>query len=139
MKLAALCDSLSLNPTRMHEWTATRIVLPMKPPMGRGNHAEYDDASLVAAAVALELERLRVVVRHYAESFAQLHLLLRSRSSLEWPHLALEMTTTHAALLEPDAMPATERAAIRLNMATVCSGLRINQLQQPLDFGLRSA
>jgi hypothetical protein len=76
----------------LKEWVRVGVILPTDGGKGSGHHADYDDANLVAVAVALHLKRLFIPVVRYAASFALLHEGLRERSKIEWHGLYVGLT-----------------------------------------------
>lgn len=137
MRFAALSERLAVNPKRLREWVRLGVVQAMEPPSGRGRHNEYDDASLLVAAVAEVLDGLHITVAHYQEAFSQLHALLRKTSSLEWGQYQLDLTPISARLLDIGAELIATSASVRVDLSRLCMSLMISERQQSLSFGLR--
>ena len=138
MRFAAFSERLAVNPKRVREWIREGIVQPLAPPSGRGRHNEYDDVSLIVAAVADVLDGLHTTVSHYRPAFSQLHDMLRERSSLEWNQYRLDLTPTSAKLLDADDDLSTRNASIRVDLSQLCTRLMLSERQQSLGFGLRA-
>lgn len=138
MRFAAFSDRLTINPKRVREWIREGIVQPVAPPSGRGRHNEYDDVSLLVAAVAGVLDELHVTVAHYRPALSKFHDLLRAKSSLEWGQYQLDLTPASAKLLDADADLVTPNASIRVDLSRLCTRLMLSERQQSLGFGLRA-
>lgn len=138
MLLAAFSERIAVSDKRIREWVRDRVVLPAKGTGGRGHPYEYDDANLLAGAVAARLLELHVILKHYNEAFAELHVKLRGRSSVEWSRLELEITPKTADLLEQGESFGAVNASIRLDLLPLCTNLALNDQQQSLAFGLRA-
>jgi len=138
MLLAAFSERIAVSDKQIREWVRARVVLPAKGTGGKGHPYEYDDANLLAGAVAARLLELHVVLKHYDGAFAELHEKLRARSSLEWSRLGLEITAKSADLLEPGEGFGAATVSIRLDLSPLCTNLALNDQQQSLAFGLRA-
>ena len=138
MQFDELAKRVAVSKERIREWIRQDIVRPSSPSQGSGNHSIYDDASLVAIAVAQELSELAVVVGKYKAAFAGLHTLLRAKSSLEWPQLLLRLTPSKAELFDKAEVEFSEETVIQIDLERVCVGLMLSEPQQTLNFGIRS-
>jgi hypothetical protein len=86
-------------------WEKDGVIVPAMPSGGRGVPATYDDANLVAVAVALEMRALHVTVGHFGGAFADLHEWLRSIPPAEWRTRGLIMRPDHADVLTGPQRP----------------------------------
>lgn len=109
MRAAELRDRSGTPNKLLKEWQRRSVVIPKSAPLGSGHHAEYDDASLVAAGVALTLHSLDVSVRRYVEAFGELHLTLRDLKPADWRGRVVLMRPLSARILLRD-IPAIDGA-----------------------------
>jgi DNA-binding transcriptional MerR regulator len=138
MFLKEFSERIFVSGSRIRDWVREGVVLPARGTGGKGHPYEYDDANLLAGAVAARLAELHVVLKHYKPAFGELHKKLRARSSLEWSRNELEITPTSADLLEPDEGFGAPNASIRLELLPLCTSLALNEQQQSLAFGLQA-
>lgn len=92
MQLAEVVERTGCSEAALREWIRDGVIIPLRTSRGSGNHAGYDDANLVAVVVVRELRALGIVPKRVREQFQRLHVLLRSRSSLEWRGARVIMT-----------------------------------------------
>jgi hypothetical protein len=138
MYLASYSQRIAVSDKRVREWVRAGVVLPSSGKGGRGHPYEYDDANLLAGAVAKRLAELHVVLKHYKSAFSKLHKTLRARSSLDWSRFELEITPSSADLLEHGEALSTRGASIRLDLLPLCASLALSDEQQSLAFGLQA-
>jgi DNA-binding transcriptional MerR regulator len=129
MFLKEFSERIFVSGSRIRDWVREGVVLPARGTGGKGHPYEYDDANLLAGAVAARLAELHVVLKHYKPAFGELHKKLRARSSLEW---------SRNDLLEPDEGFGAPNASIRLELLPLCTSLALNEQQQSLAFGLQA-
>ncbi len=96
----------------LKEWTREGVIVPVSQTPGSGNHAVYDDANLIAVALAMQLKDLGVVLSRLADSFKILQSTLRSRSSLEWRGARVVMSRN--AVLFVDGIALSEIPTVAL-------------------------
>lgn len=77
------------------EWRRKGVVVPVFPGNGPGVHADYDEANVLATAIALRMKQAHIVVAKYAPALQQLQVWLRSHSRPEW--------SGHTTILTPDS------------------------------------
>lgn len=87
-----LRERVGCSETERKAWSRTGVLIASRPSQGTGLHAEYDDANLIAALIALEMKPLGITASRYGAAFSGLHQWLRSRSSLEWAQFRVVMT-----------------------------------------------
>lgn len=117
------------------DWLKKQVIVPLQPGGGPGVHAEYDDANLLALAIALRLKEAAVVVIKYAQAFQEFQGWLRSHSSLEWPQqVAVFAPDTVSMLLIGDWERMKVNIGFVVTLAPICdeiSALRPgNQFRQ---------
>ncbi len=96
MQALQLRERVGCSETERKAWSRTGLLIAARPGRGAGLHAEYDDANLIAALIALEMKRLSVTASRYVVAFAGLHDWLRARSSLEWHQFRVLLTPEQA-------------------------------------------
>jgi hypothetical protein len=138
MQAVVLRSRCGCSESDQKAWVRDGVLIPVAAGAGPGIHAEYDEANVLAAAIASHMKRSHIVVRRYAKAFAQLQLWLRARSALEWPRFTI--------LLSPDALSvtrtgdplATDASGFMMNLASIYGLVRDSSQtgQLPLDFGL---
>jgi DNA-binding transcriptional MerR regulator len=99
MQASVLCARTGCTNAALKEWRRDGIVIPKDAKGGKGNHAAYDDANLVAAIVALKLKQFGVKLKGLQARFEELHELLRSRSTLEWRGHRILLTSSEVQLV----------------------------------------
>lgn len=112
----------------LREWVRTGVVIPLTPGVGKGQRADYDEASLLAAVIARLLSEMHVVVSHYVPAFEDLHRHLRTLTRAEWLNVALLMTPTTARLLPVEGHRVSTEGqnlygAILIALKSVCEDL----------------
>jgi len=143
MKASNLCKLVGCSPTALKQWVKEGVVLAKAERRGAGNHLVYDDANVIAAAIALRLRELGVTVSKCREAFRQLHAELRARSSIEWLSLWIELGPNSTKLI--DARSVGTRSGISawvvVDLAQLCEAFIHPYLdsQLELSFGLHSA
>nr|WP_185878936.1 hypothetical protein [Variovorax sp. MHTC-1] len=123
----------------LKEWVRRGVVIPVSSRRGPGNHAEYDDANVIAVMVAKVLQDLHSSVLRYAPAFAELHAGLRTRSTIEWRQLSVALTP-HTVEFLSDRAPIS-RGCIMIDLDKL-SGLLAPPAFDPqlqFIFGIASA
>jgi len=141
MQAAVLRSRCGCTESDQKAWVRDGILVPISAGFGPGIHAEYDEANVLAAAIALRMKRAAVVVSRYAEAFAQLHAWLRARSALEWRRYQVVLTPEGIRFDSANSPLPTDIFGFRVGLEAVCATLQdseqLGQLQ--LNFGLRLA
>jgi DNA-binding transcriptional MerR regulator len=124
MQLAEVAERTGCLEITLKQWIREGVIIPVRASPGSGNHATYDDASLVAVAVVRELKTLGIVPKRLGEQFQRLHDLLRARSSLEWRGARVIMTRDEVRF-EDDlpASPYSSAAAVILDLDRMAKSL----------------
>jgi hypothetical protein len=104
-------------------WERTGVLAALRPGSGTGVHAQYDDANLVAAMIALEIKRMGVPASRYAAAFGELHTWLRDRSSLDWPRYRVFMTPDQVQFQRTGEPVAPAVAGFSLDLGELCTRL----------------
>jgi DNA-binding transcriptional MerR regulator len=143
MKAADLCKLVGCSPSALKQWVKEGVVLANADRKGSGNHLVYDDANVIAAAIALRLRDLGMTVSRSQVAFHQLHVELRARSSIEWLSLWIEIGPKYAKLIDARSVSQISgiSAWVVIDLAQLCETFihpRINS-QLELSFGLHSA
>lgn len=77
-------------------WERSGVLIPAVSGCGAGVHAAYDEANVLAVAIAMQLKSLHVVVTKYQQAFRQLHHWLRNTSSVQWRQYRVVLTPDEA-------------------------------------------
>lgn len=121
-------------------WERKGVLVALKAASGAGIHAQYDDANVIVAAIALEMKRMGVTASRYPAAFSELHAWLRSRSSLDWPRYRIVMTPTQTQFQRTSEPLAEEIDGFTLALGPLCERLFTNEsasdTQMPLPFSL---
>jgi DNA-binding transcriptional MerR regulator len=113
MQLAEVVARTGCSEAALREWVREGVIVPFHSIPGSGNHSVYDGANVIAVAVVRELKALGIVPKRVREQFQRLHVLLRSRSSLEWRGARVIMTRENV-VFEGDLPADADPAAITL-------------------------
>jgi hypothetical protein len=122
-------------------WERTGVLVALHAGSGAGVHAQYDDANLVAAMIALEMKRMGVPASRYASAFGVLHTWLRGRSSLDWSRYRVFMTPEQAQFQRTGEAAGPTLAGFSLDLGLLCTRLFPDgtlsnpQLELPLALG----
>jgi DNA-binding transcriptional MerR regulator len=142
MKAAALCELVGCSPTTFKQWVKEGLVCTEMRRSGAGNHVIYDDANVIAVAVALRLRSLGLTVSRCKVAFEQLHGELRARSSVEWLSLRIVMSPKSAKLVDARSWGLGEDigAWVVIDLASLAATFvhPDTDLQLNLPFGLQS-
>ena len=84
MQAAQLRARTGCSETDQKDWTRKSILLPVVPGNGPGRHARYDEANILAAAIAVRMKQAHLVVTRYGDAFRKLHDWLRNRPPTQW-------------------------------------------------------
>jgi hypothetical protein len=117
-------------------WERVGVLVAKRPAAGTGVHAQYDDANLIAALIALEMKKMGVTASRYAAAFCSLHTWLRARSSLDWPRYRVFMTPWQAEFLRSGDPTATALVGFSLDLGPLCARLFGDQRPGPLQRSL---
>lgn len=122
-------------------WVRDGVLVPISAGFGPGIHAEYDEANVVAAAIALRMKRASVVVSRYVQAFAQLHAWLRARSTLEWRRYQVILTPEGARFESATTPLSADISGFRISLEGVCAAIQDGEQpgQLQLNFGLSLA
>ena len=113
MQLAEVVARTGCSEVALKEWVRDGVIIPLRVSRGSGNHSTYDDANLLAVGVVRELRAFGIVPKRVRAQFERLHVLLRSRSSLEWRGARVIMTSENI-VFEGDVSAIGAPAAITL-------------------------
>jgi len=141
MQAAVLRSRCGCSESDQKAWVREGVLVPVSAGCGPGIHAEYDEANVLAATIALRMKRSHIVVSKYTEAFGQLHRWLRERSPLEWPRYGVFLMPT-ALSLHRISTPLPQDVdgyfvSLEAVYATVQDSEQSSQLQ--LNFGLSLA
>ncbi|AFL73522.1 hypothetical protein [Thiocystis violascens] len=117
-------------------WERVGVLVAMRPAAGTGVHAQYDDANLVAALIAMEMKRMGVTASRYAAAFSALHTWLRARSSLDWPRYRVFMAPGRTEFQRSGEPTATALAGFSLDLKPLCARLFGDKRPEPLQRAL---
>jgi hypothetical protein len=110
-------------------WVRAGVIIPVAQTSGRGLFSEYDDANLIAVALAMELTKLGMVPTRLARSFSLLQSTLRSRSSTEWKGARIVLTSERLSF--EDAANSSEIHAVAVVVDLDRLAARIAPLNSP--------
>lgn len=99
MQLASLLERTGCPEPTLKEWLRRKLLVPAHAGKGPGVHAQYDEANLITAALALQMKQAHIVVSRYSRAFRELQLWLRTHSALEWPEYQVVLTPERADLI----------------------------------------
>jgi hypothetical protein len=141
MQAAVLRSRCGCTPSDQKAWVRDAVLLPLSAGAGPGIHADYDEANVVAAAIALRMKHACVVVSRYAAAFAQLHAWLRARSALEWHGYLAVLDPTRVHIVPVGHPLPTEMQGFVVGLQAVHSSVLGGgqPVQRELPFGLRAA
>jgi hypothetical protein len=121
-------------------WERAGVLIALRPGAGAGIHAQYDDANVLAAAIALGMKRMGVTASRYATAFSELHAWLRGHSSLDWPRYRVFLTPERAQFQRAVEPIAEELTGFTVDLGPLCVRLfgdeRAFNPQMPLPFAL---
>ncbi|MEZ5581758.1 MAG: hypothetical protein R3F37_02330 [Candidatus Competibacteraceae bacterium] len=119
------------------------VLLPIFSGDGPGVHADYDEANVLAAAVALLMKRACIITGKYSQAFQQLHVWLRGCSAIEWYRYGAVFTPDQVHLFPLGEYNDLPRAGFFVNVGAVYTAIPGNHSVQdnrqlPLAYGLNA-
>jgi len=142
MQALLLRERVGCTESDRKAWDRTGVLIALRAGSGTGVHAQYDDANLVAAMIALEMKRMGIPASRYTGAFGALHIWLRGRSSLDWPRFRIFMTPEQALFQRTGEPAAPTLAGFSLDLGELCIRLFPNdvmadsQLSLPFALGV---
>jgi hypothetical protein len=137
MQALQLRDRVGCSETDRKAWDRAGVLVALRPAGGTGVHAQYDDANLIAALIALEMKHMGVTASRYAAAFAELHTWLRARSSLDWPRSRVFLTPTRARFQRAGDPTPSDLAGFTLDLGPLCARVSAEPRPQPAQASLK--
>lgn len=120
MQFAELLERTGARESTIKEWLRRGVLLAAQDARrGAGTYRSFDDANLIAAAVAMHLTALHVPVTRYAEAFQSFHLQLRNFSSIEWRNFVVAFKPNEAVFVHRSAHNGSEPAILAVDLARI--------------------
>lgn len=141
MQAAILRSRTGCSVSDQKDWVRKGVLLPATQGKGPGMHADFDEANVLTAAIAMHMKQSHITITKYAEAFAQLQLWLRSHSVLEWSRFSAILTPDTATLIRSGEYVAGEQIGFFVDMGAIyrtIPGVDSAAFagQMPLPFGL---
>lgn len=121
------------------DWVRRGIVQPACKKSGSGNHAEYDEASLVCTAVALQLNSFHVKLFKYVLAFHELHSWLRSNTVLRWTEVTLLVQPNRVIFFDRPLSIVTTESGFHLDLNKIVQALLPQSPQHQIAIAFSTA